>query len=565
MQDLNASMFYKAKFNIRTANGDPDDLLWRLVLNIRNWITHKWNPWGKPTVIEYRMGSWSHFKKGGKFYDLEHLNRIYAESVYHQVDDDPSTVSWACKIVEKPEAENGCAPREWITEIGYRAISSNSAEISYVVTYSDMAGFIGFCMPAPSPSVPRVVRTILEDPELICSVGPNAVSLTATKLNPGDYPVFEAALLDPAREVPLIYISPRRLEEDSDEAQVLIDPTKVACSVACNALVYYADSLDYTREMNYMGNSNYLCSGGAIRVYRPNVKVDDESDPSRHRFLSARFIEEHGEEKVIDLFRRAMAQDVHFYESLFRMDDCRALVEADLHRARIARIRAQSQGEADEATAAFLEESDKREAAERANRTLQDENDRLKTENYNLGVQVEMYRDRANQVGRIEAATRQVRSIAEYPNTPQAIARYFETVYPERIAFTERAYRSMDECETKSEVLWEVFYHIATDLFGLVKSNPAQAYTEFKNKTGWDIGRGEGSQTHADSKLMRQYVDTYDGQEIDIEAHIKNGVRESDPKFVRIYFAYDPSVADKIIIGHCGKHLDNYSTRKARK
>ena len=25
------------------------------------------------------------------------------------------------------------------------------------------------------------------------------------------------------------------------------------------------------------------------------------------------------------------------------------------------------------------------------------------------------------------------------------------------------------------------------------------------------------------------------------------------------------SVADKIIIGHCGKHMDNYSTRKARK
>jgi len=335
--------------------------------------------------------------------------------------------------------------------------------------------------------------------------------------------------------------------------------------VACNAIVFYADSLDYTREMNYMGNSNYLCSGGAIRVYRPNVKVGDESDPSRHRFLSARFIEEHGEEKVLDLFRRAMAQDVHFYESLFRMDDCRALLEADLHQAKIARIRAQSQGEADEAASAFLEESDKREAAERANRALQEENDRLKTENYNLGVQVEMYRDRANQVGQIEAATRQVRSIAEYPNTPHSIARYFETVYPERIAFTERAYRSMDDCETKSEVLWEIFYHIATDLFDLVKSNPAQAYTEFKNKTGWDVARGEGHQTRVDAKLMRQYVDTYDGQEIDIEAHIKSGVRESDPRFVRIYFAYDPSIADKIIIGHCGKHIENYSTRKARR
>ena len=61
----------------------------------------------------------------------------------------------------------------------------------------------------------------------------------------------------------------------------------------------------------------------------------------------------------------------------------------------------------------------------------------------------------------MEAATQGVRGIAEYPNTPQTIAKYFETVYPERIVFTERAYRSMDECTTKSEILWEAFYHIA--------------------------------------------------------------------------------------------------------
>lgn len=572
MQDLNATMFYKTKFNIKTVDEQPNDLLWCLVLHIRSWITHKLNLRDKPPVIEERMGNWSYFKKGSKFFDLNGMNRIYAESVYHQVSDDPSTVSWACKIVENPELDknseldnNRYAPREWITEIGYRATSSNSAELSYVITYSDMAGFIGFCQPVPAPFVPRVIRSIMEDGRLKCSIGPNPVSLKPTKLNPGDYPTFHEALFDSNREVPIIYISPKRLAEDSDEAQVLVNPIKIADSVAGNAIVFYADSLDFTREMKYMENSNYLCSGGAIRVYFPNIKIGDESDPNRHRFLSARFIEEHGEEKIIELFRRAIAQDVHFYEKLFRIDDCKALVEADKHRAKIERIRAQSQGEADEATAAFLEESDKREAAERTIRSLREENDLLKIENSNLGNNIAIYRDRANQVNQIEAAARQVRSISEYPNSPPTIARYFETVYPERIAFTERAYRSLDDCKTKNDVLWEIFYYIATTLFDLIKANPAQAYNDFKNKTGWEIARGEGHQTRVDSKLMRQYVDTYDGQEIDIEAHIKNGVKESDSKFVRIYFAYDPSVSDKIIIGHCGKHLENYSTRKARR
>lgn len=565
MNDLNANMFYKAKFKIQTANGEPDDLLWKLILNIRFWITHKLNSRGQPPVIEPKMANWSSFKTGSRFYDLGQLNRVYAESAYHQPSENPSAISWACKIVEKPESENGFAPREWITEIGYQATSPHSAELSYVVTFSDMAGFIGFCHPIPSPTVPRVIRSLLEDTKLVCSVGPNQLTPGAIKLNPGDFPEFEATLLNSNREIPIIYISPRRIADESDEAQVLVNPQRIADAVAGNAIVYYANALDFTREMYYLGNSNYLCSGGTIRVYRPNINVEDESDTNRHRFLSARFIEDYGEQKIIDLFRRALAQDVYFYEKLFRMDDCKDLLEADRHQAKIAHIRAQSQDETDEATSAFLDEADKREAAERANRQLKEENNQLKTENYNLGAQVELYRKRANQVAQIETATQQVRSISKYPNSPGTIAKYFETVYPERIAFTERAYRSMDECETKSEVLWEIFYHVATDLFNLLHSNPAQAYNEFKNKTGWEIARGEGHQTRVDAKLMRQYIDYYDGQEIDIEAHIKNGCKESDPKFVRIYFAYDPSISDKIIIGHCGKHLQNYSTRKARR
>lgn len=565
MQDLSSTMFYKAKFQIQTADGEPDDLLWKLVLGIRLWITSKLNKKGERPIIDGNLRSWSHFKTGKKFFDLDNLNRVYAESIFYQETDVPNASTWACKIVEKPEPDAGFATREWITEIGFRSLSNRSAEISYVVTFSDLAGFIGFCMPVPSPNVPRVVRQLMEDPTLITTVGPNVVSASPIKLNPGDYPEFEKVLYDPNRELPIIYLSPCRISDDSDDACVLINPNTLASSVAANALVYYAESLDFTREMNYMGNSNFSCSGGTLRVYRTNINPDDPAEPSRHRFLTARFIEDHGEEKVIDIFRRAMAQDVHFYETLFRMDDCQALIEAALHKEKIARIRQASEGETEEAYLAFIEESDKREAAEVAAKTVKAELDRIKAENYNLSVLVDSYREQAAQVSMIEAANRDVRSISEYPHTPAAIAKYFETVYPDRIAFTDRAYRSMDECTTKNELLWEVFFHIATTLYELMKANPAQALVEFKNRTGWECARGEGSQTHYDSRLMRQYVDQYDGQEIDIETHIKNGVRETDPKFVRIYFAYDPSVSNKIIIGHCGKHLENYSTRKARK
>ena len=116
MQDLNATIFFKAKFHIYATSGENDDLLWKLILDIRSWITKKLNRPGCHPVIESSLHKWTFFKKGGKFYDLEPLNRVYAESVFHQAEDEPSKISWACKIVEKPEVESGYAPREWITE-----------------------------------------------------------------------------------------------------------------------------------------------------------------------------------------------------------------------------------------------------------------------------------------------------------------------------------------------------------------------------------------------------------------------------------------------------------------
>ena len=43
MQDLNATIFFKAKFHIYATSGENDDLLWKLILDIRSWITKKLN------------------------------------------------------------------------------------------------------------------------------------------------------------------------------------------------------------------------------------------------------------------------------------------------------------------------------------------------------------------------------------------------------------------------------------------------------------------------------------------------------------------------------------------
>ena len=175
MRDLNSTMFYKAKFNI-TANKPEDcDLLWELVMIVRKWIVGKLNRYGCK-VVDNDTKRWTTFKLGGKLYDVEDKNRFFAESAYHVCRKEPEKISWACMIVEKPVAKQGYAAREWITEIGFRTLNAASAEISYVVTYSDAAGFIGPCQEMPQISVPNVIRNLFSDRKLTCTIGNNVLT-----------------------------------------------------------------------------------------------------------------------------------------------------------------------------------------------------------------------------------------------------------------------------------------------------------------------------------------------------------------------------------------------------
>ena len=143
------------------------------------------------------------------------------------------------------------------------------------------------------------------------------------------------------------------------------------------------------------------------------------------------------------------------------------------------------------------------------------------------------------------------------------LAKYFESAFGADIAFTQRAYKSLEECTSDLDLVWTALYNLATVLHRLLKAlPPAEAYRRFQEKAGHglEIARGNGKMTHANNALMAHYRDTYNGKEIDVEAHVEKGGDPKSPKFLRLYFGYDPKVADKIVVSHVGSHLPNYQT-----
>jgi len=568
--ELNSILFFKTKFDIATkvSGGDP---LQQLVSNIKQWMLSKYGREAKARelrgILSSREEPWRQFARGGRIFSADRAKTLFMESEYVRVEDTAEEL-WACQLVENQPTRLGFAPRKWITEIGYEGREAGKATISLVLSYTDVPGFLGPCEKAPDASVPRLIRLLLEDPALVCSIVGQAVRIDAFQLQPGDFEWFYKFLLSPEREIPVVYISPAQDGQDGGLGKLWLSPDKLAKQVATNALIYYARYPDANEEMRYYCDWRYQCCDGTVRLYMPRPDLNDRGDSSRHRYFTVDQLNEFGEEQILSIFRRVLAQDVHFYETMFCLDECRQKKRGEISRRSLEAIRVRSKESIQQTQEEMKNTIEELEGVvkltEKERDDIKEELKRALEQNHDLNDRLAYWRSDAAKAQELESALKGVRTLGEYPKGPKAIGSYFEMLYGDRLAFSDDGRKSLDDCITKDEILWEALFYMATTLYDLYTDDRVtQIDKEFKVRTGWDLARGEGAMTRKDSTLMKQYVTLYDGREIDIESHIKSGTSDSDSKFIRIYFGYD-GVSNKLIIGQCGRHKKNYSTSKRR-
>ena len=267
-----------------------------------------------------------------------------------------------------------------------------------------------------------------------------------------------------------------------------------------------------------------------------------------------------GEETVIKSLIRAFAQNVKFYESFLRMEQCQKL-RTDLQRKkRLEELNRQHQAQMNEVESQKLdeaiEEERKRLEAEEWAEDLSQTVDEQKRRIWNLETQVDALNIYATENAGMKKSLESREHIDKMPSSRDDVVRYFQQVFADRLDFSASAIKSRKGCTLAPGVLWEFFYALATVMWPLLDSGNGDAYAQFRNKTGYDCARGEGAETRKDKKLMRQYQIDFNGEPIDIEPHLTFPAEGQS-----IHFGYSKNLR-KIIIGHCGEHLDNYTTRK---
>ena len=558
MIDLNSTMFYKVKFTISPKNPGTD-LLWTVIKNIKNWQNNKWNK--EKTLLSEDIKDWSGLKRGGKILSTDKKTvNVVSEVCYAETP--VNGMFWACKITETPLSRNGYAPRRWVTEVGYEPIDETKAYFSCVLSYSDMAGFIGECEPMPEPNIPGLVKRIVNDKRLVCTSGFDKISISPQVIARGGWMEFWQRIQSEERNIPYIYISPKN-NFSSEEDCLCVNPEEIANAVGGNALVFYATDKTVTDEMNYFTPQELACYNGMIRIYYPGIKVADELDYNLHRYLRPDRIEDLGESTVYQIFRRAFAQDVTYYEKLFRLDNCKKMVAENIKNKRLKEIQAIHQEKLkeveNETMGLAMVEEEKRLVAETDRDHLSAELADLKEEVYVLTKENESYHSLGQDNAALRKAIASRLNTKEYPKTPEDIINYFEATFGDRIQFTDDARRTLKFCRLDLSDLWESLFALSTVMWDLrFKQTCGDIYREFKAKTGIKATRGEGTMTRADARLMRQFETDYNGERINIEAHITYAAQEQS-----IHFGFSDN-DKRVIVGSCGEHKEIYSTRKRK-
>ncbi len=304
--------------------------------------------------------------------------------------------------------------------------------------------------------------------------------------------------------------------------------------------------------------------GGRIRIYDGHgrdayerIKLDSRifSKNKSYSFGDAKF-----DYDVRNLEHRELIRSIQESRDLKaeeKLAELNRIIE-DLQNENESRVR-----KIDELKAQNKAEFQQGEAAERQRSArLAEENEEKTAQLHQVQARIALLERENRDARSYRDAAEAFRAMDSMPETAEDVAQYFQTVFGDRLVFTDRGLKTAARCKIKPAGLWFYLYYMATELYDLHHTHVPDVEAEFKAATTIEVAMGEGKQSRKDNSTMSSRIDSYEGKEIWAEPHVKLVPARAGQDFQRIYYCYDLEL-DRIIISHVGDHLKNYGTRSA--
>ena len=194
-----------------------------------------------------------------------------------------------------------------------------------------------------------------------------------------------------------------------------------------------------------------------------------------------------------------------------------------------------------------------------------DQNKMLAAKEYEKKEIVKKFEEISSKLTERHLKIEAISDLSELPKNLSEATKLIEVIFPETLSFSKEAKKSAKMASSiPIDIAWPCLFQMATtlhDLFFVESEKGIDIEKEFADRTGLDLAMTEGRQTKRDPSLLKLRTIVYEGKEISIVPHVKSGTKK--PKLLRVYF-YPDQEKKKIIVGHCGEHLDNYSTQSLK-
>lgn len=555
---LHSHIHHKSAFDVMSAT--VPKLMTHVRHTVRTWCINKLGS-NDPILLRpwFFRGNNPSFDPAQYVIGESQLRTITAPGVEP---DEPSC--WGLEMIHYDLEERA---RHWSVEITLRRMEDGVVRFTTLTKHWMRHNYIGAYPPPPAVSAPAYVRQLIGDRHLTCSKGNAVLKSYPIDVSPENCRAVYDELMSNDRQSPVVFIA---CEEQGQG--LLVNPVRVAASLVGNANVYVLLNKDVVHEMNYYLGDLQRCEFGFVRVYQPHVNRLDPVNARQNRYFSASTILRQGEDDILEYLANGISRN----GATFRPSDFRSFsdIVSERRKHAIKRLAAEGQGRTDEVLM-LLEENEKlaSDAAlwEAAATQYESENASLGSENASLRSRVDGV-DRAwHRVKDLETQTGGLKQMTTLPTSLSDILITVAEQIPDRIEISDNAIATAEQYAKKCggfwgrpeqlSIAWAMVHGVAVPLYDLVfvdKSKNLEVDFGLRFSL-FALALTEGKQTNKSARLTKLRRIIHGGRELDITKHVKYGIL--NPKVLRLHFAIDHE-AERLIVGHFGGHLENYTTRK---
>lgn len=456
--------------------------------------------------------------------------------------------------------------RQWITELGVEdAGDDGRVRATVLLQTSEISARV---QSTPQTSRPLLVDEILKS----CAAVGDTPGASIRSLSSDSARGYDYLVSDDRRDYPLIVISP------TADGRYLVEPERVRSFVAGLAEVITIPPDEDTFELADLLGPDHIAWLGAVNVVFPVRTRGAGRFAPRVRLMPEEFSEIASEGRSPEaeiLSVVAHRTNLPISKRHVRPEDVR---EASISREMARRRQAAEEAGSDAELLPLYEESDreqKREiqslkdqvsALEDEQLQLEEDAEGLREENRNLSYQIDSLKSAMGGAANSGASSSASPVGPEYrdavldaisgsPTLEQALL-IIEALYPDRLVVLDSGWKS------------------ARDAVGFSKTRKAFELLRILASAYWeDLAYGKGdsearrhfgksyapreSETVTNNKKARELrTFEYEGKPVEMWRHLKIGVKPSVSETMRVHFHWDDK-AKKIVIGHCGQHLDH--------